>query len=433
MQNNQPVLLNKTNENSFASWVTNMPEAEILRILRVTSKYYFAGGKPGVIPVKVFHEILDNIVQEEKNQISKGNKEYLNNYNYGQTAGNPKLKEILAKRLQNRDGLKNIDPADVIITNGSQQMIYTLCDSLINSNSIILSARPTYLGFLQAVEKMGGNIVTLPSDDNGIIPEFIPSAIHQCETELNKKTNMLYVVPYSDNPKGTTMPANRKDMLMDYAYEHDFFIVEDAAYKEIQFESLKIDPIKQRDPENEKVAYVSSSTKEAAAFRIGYSVLPSPLLKAAIKAKSCYDACSSELLQAILAQYYDKYIDKALPQVRLTYKNRRDALVKAIDEHLKGYRTNNSGGFFVWFESEDANFDSFSFLEHAIKDNVAYVPGKPFYPSKGFEFHDNGSLAPSKAKNNAFRLGYSVLEPEDIKIGIQRLAQLIDEHQQERS
>ena len=87
---------------------------------------------------------------------------------------------------------------------------------------------------------------------------------------------------------------------------------------------------------------------------------------------------SSELVQAILARYYDKYIDLQLPLIRQGYEERCKAMIQAIKEFMPtGSFTTPTGGFFVWYETSNQNFDSHKLIQKAIDGNVAAHQMKP--------------------------------------------------------
>ncbi len=410
----------------YADWVNQLPQSEIRRLLKFTPDYYFAGGKPGVLPIETFHQILEDIISEEKALLQQNSSSVLNKYNYGETDGNIELRTILAKRLVKRDHI-SCTPEDVLITTGSQQTLYAINDCLISPGDVILTTRPTYLGFLLPAEKMGAKIVTLPSDDGGLMPEFIDVAIKLCKNKFGRTPKILYTIPYSDNPKGTTLSSKRKQQIIDIVFSYnDLLIVEDVAYKEIQFGEHSIRPMKEADPNNQRIAYLSTSTKEAASFRIGYSVFPEELRKAVIKAKGYYDLCSSEFVQAILARYYDKYIDLQLPLIRQGYEDRCNAMIRAIKEYMPyGSYTNPTGGFFVWYETSNKNFDSSKFIQTAIDSGVVYVPGIAFYPQNGFAITEESELVRCERPTNTMRLGFSLLPPDMIREGIKVLGRLL--------
>ncbi len=418
----------KQQEKKFAQWVYEIEESEIRRLLKYNPKYYFGGGKPGVLPIKTFHQILVEIIAEEQQQLVDSPSSALNNYNYGKTQGSDELREVLANRLKRKEDI-DCSKEDVVITTGSQQMLYALNDVMINPGDIILTTRPTYLGFLMPAQKLGATIVTLPSDEEGLMPEYLETAISLCELELGRKPKMLYLVPYSDNPKGTTLPETRKKQILNTILPHkEILIVEDAAYKEIQFYGKKYSPLKKYDKENDRIAYLSTTTKEAASFRVGYSILPEDIRENIVKAKGFYDLCTSEFIQKVVAKYYEKHIDRQIPIIQKEYKKRRDAMVKSVDEFMpEGLYTKPTGGFFVWYENMNKEFNSKEFISDAIKAGVIYVPGYQFYPSNGYAINREKELQPFKAPTNTMRLGYSIMKPGDICIGIELLGKLIKE------
>ncbi|MHA2232168.1 MAG: aminotransferase-like domain-containing protein [Candidatus Hodarchaeales archaeon] len=415
---------------TLADWTKHIPESEIRRILRYNPKFYFGGGKPGALPLEAFREILQRITNELKKSPSIGSHFLLD---YGQTEGLPDLCKVLAERLRTRDGVP-LDSEDgwkdVIITSGSQQTLYALLDVFIRPKDLILVTRPSYLGFVTPAVKLGAELVSLPTDKDGILPEAVETACRECERLLGRTPKMLYVVPFSDNPKGTTLPESRKRELFALAEQWDFLIAEDVAYKEIRYgtDLPPLHPIKELDKDNERVAYLSTTTKEAASLRLGYSVYPSCIREEIIKAKGYLDLCSPSLTQEVARLYYGKYIDEWLPRVLKVYEERRDAMVEAVDTFLPpGEYIYPKGGFFVWYELEKDNFDAKKFLDRIIEE-VQFVPGYAFYPLNGQAVDDSCSrLGPRISRRNTMRLGYSLADPETIRQGIPYLGRLLNQ------
>lgn len=417
---------NNKSDNSieFAEWVNRLSESEIRRLLRFNPKYYFGGGKPGILPIESFHKIISELLNKEKDDRTKA----IDHYNYGPSEGNIELRTVLAERMKKRE-LVNCESEDVVITTGSQQMLYALNDVLIKPGDIILTTRPVYLGFLMPAEKMGAKIITLPADENGLISESIEPAIRICEEKFRRKPKIVYTIPYSDNPKGITLPEKRKKEIADAVFPFkDILLIEDAAYKEIQFkESYEIKSIKRMDQENEHVAYLSTTTKEAASFRVGYSVLPPDIKDAVIKAKGYYDLNTSEWVQAILCKYYKYHIDKELPSIRKGYQERKEAMIKAIEEYMPaGEYTKPTGGFFVWYKYEK-DIQSKDLIEKALENNISFVPGHSFYPKGNTcSITKEMKLQKQEIPMNDMRLSYSLLTPKLIHEGIERFSKLLD-------
>lgn len=407
----------------FAEWVNRIPESEIRRLLKFSPKYYFAGGKPGILPIDIFQKILTEIVNEEKSSSNTNPEEY----NYGVTSGNTEFKKIIADRLRKNDNITVPTDNDVVISTGSQQMLYALNDIFINPGDVILVSKPTYLGFLSPAEKLNAEIIAIPTDDEGLLPEYIDAAIATSKEKFGKVPKLLYTIPYADNPSGATMSEKRKKDIIDKAYNYNnLLVVEDVAYKEIRFNDKPITSMKHYDKDNTKVAYLSTSSKEAAVFRVGYSVVPFDIKEAFVKIKGYYDLNTPEFTQRILTKYYRTYIDQVLPDIRKGYQVRAKAISKAIDEFMPfGTYTKPKGGFFVWYEMDDKSFDSIKRIGEMVDKGVNYVPGKPFYPMKGYEITTDERLINLKVPTNTFRLGYSLMNPDMIHEGIELLGSLL--------
>ncbi|MEA2071532.1 MAG: PLP-dependent aminotransferase family protein [Asgard group archaeon] len=426
-------MTNKKKVFDFAAWTKILPPSEIRELLKYDVTYNFGGGLPGALPIETLANILHEIAEENLEEYNNGRiRDAISLWNYGPTGGKEFCLRVLAERLRRVDNI-NLDKEegwkDVVLTTGSQQALYAILDSMIDPGDVILTPSPAYLGFLAPAYKMGSEIVTIPTDLDGIIPEYVEMGIKKSEEKFGKKPSILYVVPDSDNPKGTTIPLKRRKELFDIAVNHNILIMEDQAYKEIQFKGEPIKPIKMFDKENQHVAYLRTTSKEAAVLRMGYTVLPKPLKEEVLKDKGYLDLCSPTILQKIMAIYYSKYIDKVLPDCLKTYKKRADAMLEGLEETFPaGIHTKPKGGFFIWYESEK-NFDSKKFLkEVSIPNDIGYVPGAAFYPIKGWALDpDNGKIKSSEAKTNTMRLGYSFNNASDISVGIRKLGNLLSE------
>lgn len=388
-------------------------------------KYYFGGGKPGIMPTDIFADIMIDI----SNRYKEDSKLALDDFNYGPTGGQPWFRKTLAKRLCDVRKIPiNADEWNLVtITNGSQQALYAILDTMIDPGDVIITPSPAYLGFLVPAVKLGARVLTVDTDNDGIIPEQVERAVHLSKIKFGKVPDILYVVPDSDNPKGTTLPMSRRQALFDICENHNILLLEDSAYAEIQFKN-NLKAIKTLDKENNRVAYLGTSSKEAAVLRVGYSVLPENVREQVLKDKGYLDLCTATLVQRILDEYYSKYIDQALKISVPKYKERYEAMAKAMDEFFPpGARTDPTGGFFIWWKSEDPKFNSSEFMERvAIPNDLLYVPGAPFYPIVGHRLTEDGNdIIPSVPEDNTMRLGFSYATSDVIAEGIEKLGKLM--------
>ena len=417
----------------LADWTKEVPESEIRRLLKCKTKFYLAGGLPGNLPTKVFPEIL----RELADYYDSDEQNVINEFQYGPTAGFPSLRKVLADRIHRKDKIDYISGADdwekIFITTGSQQAIYIALDILINPGDIVVTPSPAYLGFVTAVVKKGGHVVTAPTDSEGLIPEYVEDTIVKAEKEFGKKVKILYLVEDSDNPKGTTLPFKRREQLFNLAEEHDVIIISDSAYKEMQFED-RIPSLKTLDKDNSRVIYASTSSKEAAPLRIGYSLMPDILHFEAEKSKGYLDLCTPTITQRIAELYYSKYIDTELPLILQKYKQQKEATYNALVETFpEGEFTNPTGGFFIWWQpkGEKAHtFDVNKFNQEILLPNeILVVPGSAFYPPRGHSYDPEArKIEQLKVIKGGMRIGFSLLPKEMIDVGVRRLGKLLSEN-----
>lgn len=403
----------------LADWTRNVSESEIRRLLRLQPKYNFAGGLPGNQPVNIMGKILKEIVTDLGND-NIGKHHLLN---YGSTEGSSNLREILANRMRNREDI-SVEKSDVVISTGSQQALYGLLKVIINPKDIILTSRPTYLGFLGTAATFNSQVITIPTDKYGIIPEGIEAACRLSLKLFSRLPKVIYLQSFSENPTGISLEKNRMRQIYDICVNQGILIIEDAAYKEIQFDpTYKISPIKRMDRENEHVAYLGTSSKEAAVLRVGYSIIPEQIKIEFIKLKGYLDLCTPSITQEIAEKYYEKHIDKVLPIINQRYKLQAEAMKKTLDEFMPGERTDPKGGFFIW--QKLPNTDTRKRLEEAIANGILYVPGEAFYPRSGYSISESlEAMTGCQIENNTMRLSYSGTSVDDIQIGIEKLSEI---------
>ncbi|RMG37817.1 MAG: PLP-dependent aminotransferase family protein [Methanobacteriota archaeon] len=384
----------------LASWTENIAESEIRRLLRVQTKYYMAGGKPGNLPLKCFSTIFKQIAEELQSE----NGNHL--LNYGPTEGILELRKILQERLMKNEGVTG----NVLITTGSQQTIYSVLKTIANPGDVVIAPTPTYLGFIGPCTILGIRIITVPMNPWGISIDDLTHAYNHSLAKYHKKPVAIYMSSFADNPTGYTPSWKNKTDIYNFAVSHKIIIIEDNAYKEITFNE-KTKPIKSIDKENENVIYLCTTSKEAAVLRIGYSVIPDHINEMIIKLKGYMDLCTSSIDQHMAAKYYRNHIDNIIPKIRKIYQKQRNAMISALNKEIGTNHSNPKGGFFVWANLGIQNTKNI--LDEVIKEcNLSYVPGEAFLINK-------------KPTGYA-RLSYSSLKPNDIKYGIEKLAQFIN-------
>lgn len=387
-----------------------MKASEIRELLKLTEKpniISFAGGlpNPSTFPVQEVEEATRRVLRDHAKSALQ----------YSTTEGVTVLREAVAEHL-GRDGM-DVHPDNVLITNGSQQGLDLLGRVFLDKGDTVIVANPTYLGALQSFNYFGARYATADSDQDGIIPDSVEATLK----DLKKKgirPKFLYVVSTFANPTGTTISLARRKRLLELAHEHDLLIVEDDPYGKLRFDGNPIPSILSMDKGEGRVVYLGTFSKILVpGFRLAWSVAPPDVTRKMVISKQSVDLCTAAFTQYIAADLLaGGLIDKHLPQIISLYRGKRDIMLKAMDRHFPKENTTwtkSQGGLFTWAELP-RHVNTIQMLEAAVKKDVAYVPGKSFYPDPKEGF-------------NTMRLNFSHPTDEKLKVGVERLGALMQE------
>ncbi|WP_397412073.1 PLP-dependent aminotransferase family protein [Polaromonas sp.] len=381
---------------TLAARAEKMNPSVIREILKVTEKpgiISFAGGLPSpkTFPVSAFAEACAKVLREDGPAALQ----------YAASEGYGPLREMVAAMLP-----WQVDPAQVLITTGSQQGLDLLAKILIDKGSPILVETPTYLGALQAFTPMEPQVVSVGSDDEGIDVDDL--------TRKAKDARFLYVLPNFQNPTGRTMSEARRAALSARAAELGLPIVEDNPYGDLWFDTPPPLPLSARNPDG--CLYLGSFSKVLApGLRLGFLVAPKALYPKLLQAKQAADLHSPGFNQRMVAEVMkDGFLDRHVPTIRALYKSQRDAMLAALQREMPSDVSWNTpdGGMFLWARLP-AGMNAVALLPKAVDKNVAFVPGAAFYA-------DN-------ADERTLRLSFVTASIAQINTGIAALAAAIRE------
>ncbi len=403
----------KTHEFQLDKWlhlyawrVESMRSSEIRDLLAVTARpdiIAFAGGIPYVkaLDLDKISEIVSNVIKNSGTDALQ----------YGPSEGYAGLREMLVKYMADEDVATTAD--DIVLTEGSQQALEMLGKIFINSGDTIIAEAPSYVGALNAFLSYEANIIQIPMDKDGMNISILEKKLEGLKI-AGIQPKFIYTVPYFQNPGGISLSVTRRKKLIKLARKYNTIILEDCAYRRLQYEGKEMPSLKTLDPKS--VIYLGSFSKIfAPGLRVGWVIAPRPIREKLIFAKQAADLCSSNLTQYIVEQYLKEIsLKQQLRKFKNIYRKRRDAMLEALDEFFPpGTRwTKPKGGFFIWATLPDY-IDTTAMLAKAIQEKVAYVPGKAFFA--------DGS------GRDSMRLNFSYPEEKDIKEGIRRLSEVIEQ------
>ena len=385
---------------TLARRAERMNPSVIREILKVTERpgiISFAGGLPSprTFPVEAFQAACDKVLRED----GRGALQYAASEGYGP------LREAVASMLPWR-----VDPAQVLITTGSQQGLDLVAKVLIDQGSRVLVETPTYLGALQAFAPMEPEVAGVAGDDQGI--DLADLARRRGEARF------LYVLPNFQNPTGRTMGEARRQALVQTARELALPLLEDNPYGDLWFDTPPPLPLSARYPEGS--IYLGSFSKVLApGLRLGYMVAPPAIAPKLLQAKQAADLHSPTFNQRVVAEVLrDGFLERHVPTIRSLYKSQRDAMLEALAREMRGLDVSwnvPAGGMFLWARLP-AGMDAAALLPQAVERGVAFVPGAAFYADG--------------AEARTLRLSFVTATREQIATGIAALAATLRENLQ---
>ncbi|MBU1815753.1 MAG: PLP-dependent aminotransferase family protein, partial [Gammaproteobacteria bacterium] len=297
----------------------------------------------------------------------------------------------------------------VLITTGSQQALDLIAKVLIDENSRVLVETPTYLGALQAFTPMEPAVVSVASDEEGVLIDDLKAKVGTGAD----KARFLYVLPNFQNPTGRTMSESRRAALVQAAAELNLPLVEDNPYGDLWFDNPPPAPLTARNPDG--CIYMGSFSKVLApGLRLGFVVAPKAVYPKLLQAKQAADLHTPGYNQRLVAEVMKgNFLDRHVPTIRALYKSQCEAMLTALDKEMQGLSVQwnrPDGGMFLWVRLPEG-MSAVELLPKAVERNVAFVPGAAFYA-------DN-------ADPRTLRLSFVTSTAEQIATGIAALAAAI--------
>ncbi|MFJ7338707.1 PLP-dependent aminotransferase family protein [Streptomyces sp. NPDC101110] len=326
---------------------------------------------------------------------------------YSTTEGEPALRDALAARTTAR-GLP-AGPDDLLVTTGSQQALSLLATALLEPGDTVLVENPCYLAALQAFGFAGARIVAVPGDEHGLDPGALEELV------VRERPKLLYTVPTFQNPTGRTLPAARRAAVAAVAARRGLWIVEDDPYGELRYDGERVPWIAAHPGAEDRTVLLGSFSKVMApGLRLGWLRAPGELRRACAVAKQAADLHTPTVNQLAAARYLaDNDLDAHVARVAGVYRERRDAMLSGLAEALPDGSVWNrpEGGMFLWARLPEP-YDTTALLPQVVRQDVAYVPGAPFYAGR--------------PDRTTLRLCFVTQTPDEIGEGLRRLGKGLD-------
>ncbi|MCC5831228.1 MAG: PLP-dependent aminotransferase family protein [Phycisphaeraceae bacterium] len=353
---------------------------------------------------------------------------------YGTTPGDLELRRRLVDHLASLDGVApsqiNASVEDMVMTTGSQQLLYLLTEVLVDPGDIVITDYPSYFVFTGLLESAGAKVRCVRLDEEGMIPSELEAMFKTIAAEGDLgRVKMVYLCDYHQNPSGITLSESRRPEILNivrrFSVEHRILILEDAAYRELTYEGTPPRSIRGFDDEGHHVALAGTFSKPLSpGLKLGYGLLPPDLVEPVVLAKGNHDFGSSNLCQQIaLTMLREGDYARHVTEVCCVYRRKCAAMLDALDRELGSFHpgtthwTRPSGGLYVYLTlppDMDTGRQS-ALFSRAIGEGVIYVPGEFCYPAEP-------TLTPPRS---GMRLSFGLSDISEIDEGIARLGRAI--------
>ena len=367
---------------------------ELMRVERPAGTIDLSGGvpSPDTVPERLLEKLARKAVRDDPRRL----------YAYPADAGLPELREAVARRLTVM-GIQ-ASPAEVLITNGSQQAVALVAAWARENDRSVCCETPTFTGIPGAFMLFDHAVRSVPWSHGALDVGALRATAGP--------RPLVYVCPDFHNPTGETMPADARRALVAWARETDGVVVEDAIFRELRFEGEDVPSLYPQLPAGRRFLVGSVSKSFMTGLRVGFLLADAPLIEDLLLTKRYTDLGSPSIVQAIAAEFLNDGYAEHLGAMRRRYRERRDAAVAALESRLPPACsfTRPQGGFQLWVTLPPGVSSLETFLR-AVQAGVAVGPGPA---------HDvDGRYA------GALRLGYGREDPPRIREGVRRLSEVV--------
>ena len=328
---------------------------------------------------------------------------------YGEPQGYRGLRELICHKYELFEKMK-ADPENIIVANGSGQALALAFGAFIDPGDAIIAEAPTFSGSLNTLRRHGPDILDVPVDDEGIVTAAVRERLQTLRRQ-GRRCKLIYTIVNFQNPAGPSQSLQRRQELIELAHEYETLILEDDAYGELRFEGETLPPLYALDSGGRVVRAGTLSKILGAGVRLGWLCAPKEMIPAF--QGFLFGGGVNPFMSRVATYYMRSDMPAHVARLIDVYRSKRDAMLRGLDETLKGTDavvSRPQGGFFLWIKLPTGT-DQKKLAQLATASRVQYTPGPAFYANGGGQDH--------------IRLAFSYETPEKCYEGARLIGQAI--------
>lgn len=352
-----------------------------------------------ILPVEKFRKNINRVIQKYGAEL----------LTYNSTRGFPLLIDFICKRLQ-LSGI-NTHSDNILVCNGTHNGLDLMLRCVLKPGDKIILEAPSYSASIPLFQLHGANIIPVKMNDDGLDLEHLKATLKENVVEF------IFTMPNFQNPTGVTTSQQHREKLYDICRQNNVPIVEDGFEEELKYFGKSVLPIKSIDS-NSQVVYIGSFSKTLfPGLRVGWLVADKYLIEQLNKIKQTTELSGNMLVQAAVYDFcqsgeYELHVKR----LHRLFRKRMTAALSACEKYLPKNICSFSkpkGGYCFWLQIKNNNYSEEELWELFVKNGVKLTPGNLFY-TKG-------------NKEISFRISISQVSEDEIKLGIKRIAETLQQ------
>ncbi|WP_018236320.1 PLP-dependent aminotransferase family protein [Ensifer sp. BR816] len=326
-----------------------------------------------------------------------------NFYSYGDPRGEHELRQAIADYARVARGVR-CHPGQVVVTSGIRHGLDLVMRAALHPGDAVWVEDPCYLSAQATITGVGLRTVPVPVDREGI--DVAAGEV------IGGKAKAVYCTPSHQFPLGVTLTMRRRLALIDWAKRNDAWIFEDDYDSEFRFSGPPLASIQGMDDAG-RVIYLGSFSKVLfPGLRIGYAILPEPLVEPVLAQRQQMDRQPPSLPQGAIADLLNEgHFAAHLRRVRKRAEACRDALVDGLGAGGNSFSVAAPEQGLHLIVSLADEFDDEKLVTAAAEAGIGALPLSTHYLA-----------APIR---KGLVLGYSGFEPEDLRRAGKKLAGIV--------